>query len=357
MTHTATLVQARCKQSMPAPPPLSMNLPGKPTAAASLPKSKAPDWTCKRSGSWSQGMLNRETGLPMNRLPLPLPRLRQLPCRFMVPAQGSIGSLLSTRSPLLLALLAILVLWKSAQPCAAAPPPGWTDADIGLPALAGSTLWSNGTWTISASGTDICSYDQLHFAWMPISGDSVISAKVTSIQTAAGQAGIMFRNDTTFGSVEAAVLVTASNGITFQWRSNPGVGCSYQIALGVGTNDVPVSLRLVRSGNSFSAFWSTNDVDFNQVGLTPTVPLNLIALAGLAVSANDNSTLCTATFNQVSTPAPVFGVYRELWPALNSSAGNNLAALTNTTLNPNWPNAPDPGYIDEIGRASCRERV
>jgi hypothetical protein len=240
--------------------------------------------------------------------------------------------------------LAILVLWKPAQPCAAAPPPGWTDADLGSPALAGSTLWSNGTWTISASGIDICNYDQLHFAWMPISGDSVISAKVTSIQTASGQAGIMFRNDTTFGSVEAAVLATTNNGITFQWRSTPGTGCSYQIALGVGANAVPVSLRLVRSGNSFSAFWSTNDLDFNQVGLTPTVPMNLTALAGLAVSANDNSSLCAATFSQVATPAPIFGVYRELWPALNASAGNSLAALTNTTLNPNWPNGPDPGF-------------
>jgi hypothetical protein len=174
----------------------------------------------------------------------------------------------------------------------------------------------------------------------------VISAKVTNIQTGSGQAGIMFRNDTTFGSVEAAVLVTASNGITFQWRSATGVGCSYQIALGAGTIGVPVSLRLVRSGANFSAYWSTNDLDFNQVGSTQTVPLNLTALAGLAVSANNNSTLCAATFDQVTAPAPVFGIYRELWPALNSSAGNNLAALTNTTLNPNWPNAPDPGYTD-----------
>jgi len=260
----------------------------------------------------------------------------------MVPAQGRSDSRLSTRSPLLPVLLAILVLWKSTQPCAAALPPGWTDADIGSPALAGSTLWSNGTWTISASGTDICSYDQLHFAWMPIMGDGVISAKVTNIQTASGQAGIMFRNDTTTGSLEAAVLATTNNGITFQWRSTPGSGCSYQVLLGVGTIGVPVSLRLVRSGTSFSAFWSTNDLDFNQVGFTQTVPLNLTALAGLAVSANNNSMLCTATFNPVTTPAPIFGVYRELWPALNSSAGNSLAALTNTTLNPNWPNAPDP---------------
>src|ERR1039458_8607069 len=134
-------------------------------------------------------------------------------------------------------------------------PPGWTDADLGAPPLAGSSLWSNGTWTISASGADICGNDQLHFAWMPVIGDDVIAAKVTSIQTASGQAGLTFRNDTTTGSLEAAVLATASNGITFQWRSTPGQGCSYQIALGVASINLPVSLQLRRSGISFRAHW------------------------------------------------------------------------------------------------------
>lgn len=100
-------------------PPPSMNLPGKPTAAAFLPKSKTPVWTCKRSGWWSQCVPKRETMLRMNRLPLPLsvrfPRLRELSCRFMGPAQGRSDSLLSMRSPLLLVLLAILVLWEPAR--------------------------------------------------------------------------------------------------------------------------------------------------------------------------------------------------------------------------------------------------
>src|SRR5579859_2553242 len=39
---------------------------------------------------------------------------------------------------------------------------------------------------------------------------------------------------------------------------------------------------------------------------------------------------------------PTFGVYREQWTNLNSSLGNTLAALTNTTYNPNWPNNPNP---------------
>jgi uncharacterized repeat protein (TIGR03806 family) len=43
-------------------------------------------------------------------------------------------------------------------------------------------------------------------------------------------------------------------------------------------------------------------------------------------------------------PPPIFGVYRELWTNLDFSAGNSLGPLTNSALNPNWPNNPAPGY-------------
>ncbi|MGO8929000.1 MAG: lamin tail domain-containing protein [Limisphaerales bacterium] len=263
---------------------------------------------------------------------------------LVAPARDRSRRPAAVRLLFLATLPAIRFLWVAAQSYAAALPPGWSDADIGSPALAGSADSTNGAWTISASGTDICLSDQLHFAWKTIVGDGVISAKVTNTQTATGQAGVMFRSDTTTGAMEAAVLATASNGITFQWRSTPGAGCSYQIASGVGAISLPVSLRLVRSGTSYSAYWSTNDIDYYQVGIAQTAPLNPSALAGLAVSANDNSVLCSATFNEVVIPPSTFGVYRELWPSLNLSAGNTLDALTNTALNPNWPNAPDPEY-------------
>lgn len=42
--------------------------------------------------------------------------------------------------------------------------------------------------------------------------------------------------------------------------------------------------------------------------------------------------------------AQTFGVYRELWTGLSPTPGNTLAALTNTTYNPNWPDRPNPAY-------------
>jgi hypothetical protein len=254
---------------------------------------------------------------------------------------------MSVGLPLRLALPLLLLVASATPRVHAALAPGWTERDIGAPALLGSADYSNGTWTVSGGGTDICAYDQLHFAWKPIGGDAVISAEVISVQNApSAQAGVMFRNDTTAGGIEAAVLATAASGVTFQWRASPASGCSYQIVIGVPGLGAPVWVRLARSGNNFSGYWSTNNTDWYQVGSAQTVPIGPVALAGLAVSANNNSALAIVTFSDVILPPPVFGLYRELWTGLNPGAGNSLAALTNSSLNPNWPDNPDPNFSD-----------
>ncbi|MGA2862971.1 MAG: lamin tail domain-containing protein [Verrucomicrobiota bacterium] len=243
------------------------------------------------------------------------------------------------------ALLPWLALLACAQPLQAALPPGWTDADIASPALAGAASFTAGLWTLSGGGTDICTYDQLHFASKLVTGDGLLVARVESLQNApAAQAGVMFRNDLSAGALEVAVLVTASSGVSFQWRGSPGVTCSYQVVLGVPNLGAPIWLSLARSGNSFSAYWSTNNITWYQVGSTQIVALEQTALAGLAVSANNNAALATATFTGVSLPPSFFGVYRQLWTDLNPGLGNTLAALTNSADNLNWPDNPNPDF-------------
>src|SRR3982751_6445025 len=39
-----------------------------------------------------------------------------------------------------------------------------------------------------------------------------------------------------------------------------------------------------------------------------------------------------------------FGVYRQLWTGLGSGGSSPLDVLTNTSLNPNWPDNPNPSY-------------
>jgi regulation of enolase protein 1 (concanavalin A-like superfamily) len=242
-------------------------------------------------------------------------------------------------------VLVILSLLAWSTILHASLPSGWLDADIGSPGLFGSATYSTGGWTITGGGKDLCTSDQSHFVWKPLTGDAVITAQVVNIANAPfGEAGVMLRNDLTQGTIEVSVLATTNNGVTFQWRSAVGASCSYQVAIGFQNLSVPVWVQLVRSGNNFSGFLSTNGVDFIQIGSTQTVPLNLVALGGLAVCAGDNSTLAMATFSNVTIPQPTFGLYRELWTGLSPAAGNSLAALTNTSSNPNWPNNPNANF-------------
>lgn len=224
-------------------------------------------------------------------------------------------------------------------------PPRWVEADLGGPALAGSASSAYGLWTLSGGGADVCNSDQFQFAWTPLNGDGMLQAQVLTLQGAPNaQAGVAIRNDTGVGAIEAAVLATASGSITFQWRTSAGLGCYYQVASIPSGAGMPVWLRLARSGAVFSAFWSADGVVWQPVGATQTIPMNPACLAGLALCANDNNALATATFENVTVPQPSFGAYRELWTGLSSTVGNTLGALTNRAYNPNWPDIPNTNY-------------
>lgn len=198
---------------------------------------------------------------------------------------------------------------------------------------------------LNGGGAEICNSDQFHFAWFNASGDTSISARLVSVGNApAGEAGLMLRNALSQGAIYAAVLASSNGAVRFQWRTANSTGCYYQILVGVQTVPPPIWLKLSRSGNNFSAYWSTNNTDWYQVGGTQTVAMNQTTLCGLVVSANDNTALAAATFSDLTTPEPIFGIYRELWTDLNATLGDTLAVLTNTTYNVNWPDNPNPDF-------------
>lgn len=244
----------------------------------------------------------------------------------------------------LLSTVSLLVLMAgTAWP---ALPPGWTDADIGSPGLAGSASYSAGAWTVTGSGSDIWNAaDQFNFASTAFAADGVLIGQVTSLQNSDpgsgwSKAGLMFRNDSTAGSVNVALVATASQGVSFQWRSAANGQCSFGGAAGISA---PVWLQLVRSGPNFTGLYSLDGSNWTQVG-TAQIAMNGTVQAGLAVTAHNNAALNTATFTNVSLTTPPFGVYRQLWTNLTSSLGNTLTVLTNTTYNPNWPNNPAGAY-------------
>ena len=225
-------------------------------------------------------------------------------------------------------------------------PLGWSDADIGAPALAGSASATNGNWTVTGGGADIWNAaDQFNFASSSDGSDGSITVQVTSLQNSDpgsgwARAGIMFRNDSTAGAVNVSLMVSATQGLSFQSRNASGGQTSQSI---VGGISAPVWLQLVRSGVNFTANYSTDGSNWMQAG-TQQIYMNGSVQAGLAVTAHNNAALNTATFTNVSLSSQAFGVYRQLWMNLTANLGNTLTALTNTAYNPNWPNNPSAAY-------------
>ncbi|HEX4121550.1 MAG TPA: lamin tail domain-containing protein, partial [Verrucomicrobiae bacterium] len=237
-----------------------------------------------------------------------------------------------------------LLIVSLAQVAHASLPIGWTDADIGSPGIAGSASMANGVWTVAGGGSDIWNDDdQFNFVSTPFLCDGAVIAQVRTVQNTDpwAKAGVMFRNDTTAGAINVNLVVSEANGVNFEWRSATGGACTAANSGGAA----PLWVKLTRSdGDNFSGYYSSDGTNWLQVGSTETIPLNGPLLAGLCVTAHNNSDLNTSTFSNVSLTSAALGVYRQLWTNLSSSVGDTLAALTNTTDNPNWPNSPVPSF-------------
>ena len=109
------------------------------------------------------------------------------------------------------------------------------------------------------------------------------------------KAGLMFRSDTTAGSMFVNLFISPGNGVNLQWRAATGGQCG---SAGLGGIVAPVWLKLVRSGTNFTGYYGSDGVNWTQVGAT-SVPLAASVRAGLAVTAHNNSLVCLAGFDNV----------------------------------------------------------
>src|SRR5262245_1975050 len=201
---------------------------------------------------------------------------------------------------LLLAML--FVLTRSAVSAQTLPSP-WASTDIGNPQVAGTSTYSSGTFTITASGSDIWgTSDQFRFVYRPITGDVEIVARVASISTQAhrwSKAGVMIRESLTAQSRHVMMVGSAGAGYAFQRRAQTG-GSSDNTA-GPATNP-PGWVRLVRTGDQFSAYFSTNGVNWQLVG-TDTIQMGNTVYVGLPVTSHASSVAATARLDSVNVIA------------------------------------------------------
>jgi len=184
---------------------------------------------------------------------------------------------------------------------------GWTCADVGAPALAGSQSLSGSTWTVQGAGADIFgTADQFHYVWQPVSGDGSVSARVTAQQntSAWAKAGVMFRQDTTAGSAFYAAFVTPGNGVAVQYRVSAGAGAGQQVQ--VTGLMAPIYLQVARVGSTYTAYTSTDGSSWTLLaGSSKTLTMSGPTLAGMADTSHNTSALSAVTFDSVTISSTV----------------------------------------------------
>ncbi len=186
---------------------------------------------------------------------------------------------------------------------AAAPPAGWSSADVGLPALAGSEQENAGTFSVSGGGIDVAGVtDQFHYLYKQVSGDVNIVARVTAVQlvNAASKGGVMIRDSLTPNGAHASMFLTAGSGPAFVQRAAAG---GVATTTPSGTAAAPYWLKLELRADTVTAFQSADGLAWAMVG---AVRLTLPSpyYVGLAVSSQDAQSLATATFDNVLIGAP-----------------------------------------------------
>ncbi len=230
----------------------------------------------------------------------------------------------------------------------------WSAQDIGMVYGPGYSSYnsSTGVYTLAGTGADIWgSNDGFQYLYQTLSGDGTITVRVTDMTDTASWAksGVMFRDSLADNAKEAYLVATPDNGLQWSARTSTG-GSTSAYTPNTGTSFSPMWLRITRSGNSFTAYKSTNGVTFTKFGSTLSVSMGTNIYVGLVCSSVNqgvqDGALNTCTFSNVTltgtlNPGPPLN-------ALPAPTGLTITAATSNSINLSWNDiSGDGGYSIE----------
>ena len=227
-------------------------------------------------------------------------------------------------------------------------PAGWQNQDIGT--TDGSTNESGGTWTITADGSDIWgSSDAFHFAYVPMSGDGQMVARVVEIGAGTdgwARGGVMIRETLEADSKHVTITITAGEGGGKEFLCRPSTGGSSFSSYGGTSVSPPMWLRVVREGNLFTGYYSEDGANWEQQpdstvieGDLTTNPVEIEMAAdvyiGLCFTSHIEGVMRTCSFDNVSCELPVVAlnptpadgaIHPETWVSLSWTPGHTAVS-------------------------------
>lgn len=251
------------------------------------PTPGATSYNVKRSTISGSGYTTIAAGLPVPRL-LDTGVLNDQTYYYIVEAVGAGG----TSSP---------SHQTGCRPTAAGvAPAGMTLQNIGT--VGGLVVSRNDAVVLVGGGTDIAgNSDQFTFLSKSLESDGEVNAKVTHIDATHpdAKAGLMIRQDTGAGSRNVLLAVTSSNQIVMQARSSTS-GATTNVTAPVSVAGLPVQLRLVRTGNTFTGFYKPS-VSQPWVRLGETmISMPVAVTAGLAHVSRQPDRFGAAAFEELN---------------------------------------------------------
>nr|WP_295923011.1 cellulose binding domain-containing protein [uncultured Dyadobacter sp.] len=225
----------------------------------------------------------------------------------------------------------------TATPAASgALPAGWARQDIGTVSAAGSASYagvSGGTYIVNGSGTGIGgTADAFGYTYGVVTGDFTMTARLSALSGTLSKTGVMFR-ESLAPDAKAVVLKLGDAG----WRQ-AGFGTRSATAGSmswVGGNDytwVPAWFRIQRTGNTFTAYQSSDGETWFTIGVS-TVAMGTTYYVGFAsCSGSTTGALANSTFDNV-TLAGGTGTVLPAPTGLVGTPGNTQATLSWNTVN------------------------
>lgn len=174
----------------------------------------------------------------------------------------------------------------------------WESGDIGSPALSGTTIHANGTFTVCGSGSGIGgSADSFHYLYAPVAGDASLIVYVDSIlQRGNAKAGLMIRETLEAGSKHASMLLTENGEARFEHRSATDGSSEAATQGGLSGH---YWLKLERAGDTITGSYST-DAENWTVASQQSVTLEETVYIGLASTSQNNTNFCDTIFKSLS---------------------------------------------------------
>jgi len=116
--------------------------------------------------------------------------------------------------------------------------------------------------------------------------------------------GVMIREKLSGTARHASMLLSADSNAIFRRRSSDdcNAGCD-TTSTSVSSISAPYWVKLVRSGNTFSGYRSSDGVNWQLVD-TATISMSSNVYVGLAVTNYSSTAQFTATLDNVTAPVP-----------------------------------------------------